>query len=563
MSAPVVPPPLPPTTAPSLPLSAAVATVPKPPPAILAQLQLSTIFSGTVDASIPGKGIFEVDTQFGKLQIQTLMNLKAGTKLGFQVQGLAPKLTLLITDLNGKPLQQGAATWNRTAVNLGAQAKTDTIQTTQMGTNANKGAPILATVMRGTPVIGQGTKGQNVMQQGQGTAQAGLQNQSPGTPGKGTVLPQGGTLQSGAPQAPATPQTPIGQPQAQAALQALLAGKGKALPPGMQMQVRISNVSQPTSETGSQASSLAGQTKSTTVPTTQGAPASSTSAVPTLLNGQVTGSTPQGQTLVQTPLGLLALETKAPLSVGSRITLEISAQQVLQKAAAPLQQGQGQNLFLPRLGEALEVLNEFSPGLARQVISSTIPRPDAALGNTMVFFLTALRVGTFRNLIGESAFRILDSKGKAGLAGRVGEDFKASIKTVNDPLTGDWRVALVPLLQGNQLGDLRISFREQGHENSKGDEKDKEGTRFIIDVALERFGRIQFDGLAKEKKKHFDLIIRTEEAMPANIRKDINGIFTKSCEAQGITAQLVFQVTPKFIEIGGVELDKDHLGLIV
>ncbi len=565
MSSPVVPPPLPPTTAPPLPQSSAIATVPKPPP-VLAQLQLSTIFSAQVSGDAPGKGIFDIKSEFGNFRLQSTLNLQAGAKIGFQVHGLAPKLTLLITSLNGKPLQQGAPAWNRTAEALGSQPKTDTVQTTQSGQLANKGAPILATVMRGTPLAGQGGKTpQTMLQQGQGLKQnTGLQGHSPV---KGGVSGQQGPLmQPGMVQTPTSSQTPSGQ-QIQIAFQTLMAGKGSPLPPGMQMQVRITNITQPTETSGAD---VQGQSK--TAPTgAQGVKLTSSPApsappgtqAPVLLNGQVSGSTPQGQTLIQTSLGLLALETKTPLSVGSRVSLEISAQQVLQKMAPLPSAAQAANVKMSGLGEALDVLQEANPALARQVITASIPRPDASLGNTMVFFLTALRVGTFRNLIGESAYRVLTGKGKPGLEGRLGDEFKGSIKKVSDPLTGDWRVAFVPIFNNNQQSEIRISFREHDSNSSHDGDEDKEGTRFIIDVSLERFGRIQFDGLAKEKKKHFDLIIRTEEAMPADVRKDINKIFTNSCEAHGITAQLLFQVTPTFIDLGGVEIDKDTLGLLV
>jgi len=348
-------------------------------------------------------------------------------------------------------------------------------------------------------------------------------------------------------------------------LNGMLASNAKPLPPGMQFQVRIISVSQPsevattaatTSNNSSAAVTPQALTPTTVAPRLPGAP-----LPPFQTLGTVVGATPQGQTLLQTDSGVLALETKTPLALGAKVTVQIDAQQIVQKELAQMAT-KGGTTHWGTLREAVEVLNEANPALARQVISASIPRPDAGMGNTMVFFLAALRVGTFRNVLGDAAFRVLE-KGRPNLLGKLGEEFKRGGQRVSDPVTGDWRVAFVPLMQDQQMSDIRVALREQEKGNKSSGDEDGDGTRFIVDVQVERFGRMQFDGLAKSKKKRFDLIIRTSEAMPSTVRKDINEIFTKTCEAHSLSAQLLFQVTPKFVEMGGIEMDKDALGMIV
>jgi hypothetical protein len=564
MSTPVIPPPPPPVQSAPLPPLSNIATVAKPPPALI-QAQLNTMFEATVTMGGDGKGAVEVASKFGDFRLQSAIAFAKGAKLGLQLQGFEPKLTLAITSLNGKAIPQ-AAQWSRIPQQQTPQTLTDTVQTGQLSGGLPRGAPILATVLRGAPLTGQPSQSLLPGAYGQGTLGAKAQTATTGAQRPGTTTPTAAQgVQAGA-------QTTPTLPQMQTALNGLLGGDAKPLPPGMQFQIRIVTVHQPSGSSANAGTTATPTAAATATPNVASATAQPTAAstVPTTPNlppppfqttGTVVGAMPQGQTLLQTDSGLLALETKTPLSMGARVTVQIDAQQIIQRELQSAE-GRGGTTHWTALREAVEVLQEANPALARQVISASIPRPDAALGNTMIFFLTALRVGTMRNLLGESAFRVLE-KGRPNLLGKIGDEFKSGGQRVSDPVTGDWRVAFVPLMQDQHMGDIRIALREQDKGGKSPGDDEGEGTRFIVDVQVERFGRIQFDGLAKSKKKRFDLIIRTTEAMPAEVRKDINGIFTSTCEAHSLSAQLLFQVTPKFVEMGGIEMDKDALGMIV
>ncbi len=147
-------------------------------------------------------------------------------------------------------------------------------------------------------------------------------------------------------------------------------------------------------------------------------------AVPLLggpnLEAVVTGTTGDGALLVRTPIGNLALDVRAALAVGSRLSLEVVPGRpptTLPPALASALTDGGRTMAMPAttgsnappvlasdvvrqfaqtwpaLKEALSVIQAADAGGAQHIVNNVIPSATPQLASAILFFLTALRGG--------------------------------------------------------------------------------------------------------------------------------------------------------------------------
>ena len=167
--------------------------------------------------------------------------------------------------------------------------------------------------------------------------------------------------------------------------------------------------------------------------------------------------------------------------------------------------------------EILSSLEEVRPGRSQKLIISIIPRPGASLTSSMIFFLSALKGGDLHSWIGEKALRLIE-RNQPNISSRIREDFTTLSRIIEEPAPSDWRVALIPINNGDEIQQIRLLLRQNEKETN---EDTTSNTRFVIDVKLSRFGRLQMDGLVREKGKSLDLIIRSDTHLADTIKNDI------------------------------------------
>lgn len=271
------------------------------------------------------------------------------------------------------------------------------------------------------------------------------------------------------------------------------------------------------------------------------------------LSGTVIATTPQGQPIAQTPHATIALDTTAKIAEGARIVFKVESAPTpptipdsAKLGRLPLGDTPLQSKTWPNLDEAMQVLAQADPSRAQHLAQTAMPQPGNKLTAQMLFFLSALKGGDVKAWMGESTTRILERE-RPGLTSRLSGDFQIMSKMADEPQSGDWRLALIPLLNNGQIEQLRMYYRGKGGQ----DEKDKEAdeARFVLDLDLSNIGHLQIDGLMKTSSKKLDLIIRSEEPLPAPWRTDIIDIFTAGQDITGISGGLAFQAAPgNFIE---------------
>ncbi len=556
----VTPPPPPPSSGlPAQPAPPPTVTVTNPPPPALLELPLGARLEAVI-AAITGQGRVDIDTAVGRLSLATGFPLPKDGPLTLQLLAKVPAPQFLITAVHG--LRPETALRALGLANAAGQAaaglasgRVAGAQSGQGGgpavaaqaappaaINLTVGATLTATLLRpGPPVISAAAP----VAAGQATPPAG----GPALPGAATpagnpllaAQAQTATARPGAgiPAAAAPASTPTGgQPSAPAADPAA----------GTRFAIRVVSF-QPLADGEAPPPLRAGP------PLAPG----------NTLAGVVTGSAqPSGHPVVQTAAGSLIVATRTPLPPGSTVVFE-----VLSQTAPPPAQHPGGHGAIPPLGDAgwpalqetLAALEEINPGIAQQLAQAVLPRPGAALGANLLFFLVALAGGDLRNWIGDGPNRILQ-RFRPELLSRLGDDFGRIARVADDRGPGDWRTYLLPFFNGAEIQPIRLYTRPAGDDEET--EKGRKGTRFVVDITYSHFGRLQLDGLVYQKEKHMDLIVRTEKRLPEKVENGIRGIFEDANETTGIKGGIGFQAAPpNFVEVDRPERPTEHVGLIV
>ena len=269
--------------------------------------------------------------------------------------------------------------------------------------------------------------------------------------------------------------------------------------------------------------------------------------------GTVTSHLPSGFPITDTPIGRLVLETTTHIAMGSRLSMEISSPH----QAAPLNLSQSVNALpltlsrdFPALAETLDFIEQLPPEVRASVPNPAIPRTGSKLTSTVLFFLSALKGGNASTWLPDQTNAFLNAE-RPELLGRLNDEFGQIARPFNEATSGDWRTAVIPLLGGSYLENFAMSFRQA---DSDGEKKDTErDARFIIDVTLSKFGRVQLDGLVVSGKNKFDLFVRSEESFPKVMRKAINEIFSEFVEISGVKGNLVFQSRTHFVDVPRIQ----------
>lgn len=549
----VAPPPPPPPAGGSAPLTTLSVTLTRSPLPV-DKIPLDTVLKGLIQPG--GKpGEFTLQSNLGNFSFKSNFPFPANTQAGFLFTAGKPLPDLQFTQLNGQ---------NLTSANAGKPAGTLASSPPQTGGIAK------ATLININP--NTTLKAHVVATFGQNNAAT-----APQTTGASTVSSPSAPLLNGQAAQPGNPnsvslgshptnngQTPPSQTGAKpATAQTTASGtSGGTVPsggtPGGQATALLPL------QTGNQLSvrllSLTGPNQNTDTQATQG-------NVPKgpVLQGTVQGNSASNQPLIRTQNAFITLESTGPLQEGSKVRLELldNNNRLSSGNSTGTTANKAEILAKswPALEEAQTLLADPANGLANNPLNQIIPKPDNRLALNMIFFLKAIGRGSFKDWAGEQTLKAI-SKSKPGLAKELESDFETLKNDKAKSSQQDWRVTYVPMQNQDQIDQIRIAYKkaQNDDEQEKGD-KNNGGVRFVIDVDLTKIGPLQLDGLAKEKDRNFNLIVRTHSALPAQMRKDINAIFTSSMQAVDYKGDIRFQVESRFIKIDGIEIQAKSLNL--
>lgn len=256
------------------------------------------------------------------------------------------------------------------------------------------------------------------------------------------------------------------------------------------------------------------------------------------LTGTVVASPAGGPTTIRIATGTIALPDLGGAAPGTRLALQL----VVTPGTVALPVGSSAVRSVADLAGGWPALaTSLLPGVGATPapLVAAVPQTGPALAAGLALFLQALRGGVASGWPGTDALDALARAGRRPLGERLEQDFGRLARLATEPAGDGWRVALVPLLDDGRLDQLRIYLRG-GRGNDDGDG----GLRFVVETALSRLGRMQFDGLVAGRR--FDLLIRTLAPLPAAMRADIGEIFERVSAAAGSGGALRFQVVTAF-----------------
>lgn len=511
--------------------------------------QLTALPAGTmleaVAQSRAARGVMTVATADGVVQLkalpgQTLPPIPEGARLLLQVNDQG--VTLLA--VNGRPLAG----------------------LTLPGTATLAGAPFAGPPAGMLPFLGTAP------------GQAGAPGAAPGQAGSALTTPQpgiSGQMPPGTP--PGLTATMIRPASAQGMLPpapgpagAFDGGLPPDLPAGTRLTVRIAGIELPgqaPSQTAPATPSMtaappAGPQTGAAHPTAtpkatmpQADPAGATvAAAPRLLTATVVAHPPGGQAVVQTPAGTLALPTQADLPVGTRLQLELAGQPEFPPPANAGAAGQPTTGLKPggwpTLAETMTTLSAAGDRQALDMLMRALPQVGPRLAASIATFAGAMRSGDVRAVLSDGTTKGLEKAGRKDLAERLKGELEQMAKDGGRPVAGgEWAGFTLPLLFGQLIDPIQLFVRRPKGEDGLDPAKGGGGERFLLDFNLSRLGRMQMDGLVRRDDKLFDLIIRTDQPLPPEMRHDILGIFTNAAELVGTKGTVAFQSGARWVEL--------------
>lgn len=507
------------------------------PPTALTQLPTGAVINAQVIGRLEN-GITELNTVFGKLAIKTALSLPENAKLDMLVFRVTSQLQLEIKSINNVKIQSQLNKPTNLLANTQPQLFDEAKNSATTSIKLIVGAHIKATLLRPIDRVLQSlppTTGQAQSHQRAGGPLEVLKGkESIKDILKNTVVK---VIQAAKNTVGRTQNNP---PDSKTDLKVGLQ-PGTILKAGTQFELKLIG---------------AGNTSSATKKNNK--------ATPNVINGTVVATTPSGQPIMQTPLGMMAFDTRVPLLPGQILKLEIfpSQTQVPTITSAETRfESMFQSRDWPNLKEAIGEIAQASPAIAQKLIWSTLPQPNTQLTSNTLFFLNALKGGDIRSWMGHAGVSLL-AQINPELFSQLEEDFAQLGRAVIEPQTNDWRTSLVPFSSGMGLEQFQMHTRGQFEKGDDG--KENKCTRFIIDVSLSRLGRIQLDGFVRGKGKRLDLIVRSDSPLPKKMRRDISKVYIDFTEAVAVSGQITFQADQKFVEISMPQLtDHPNKGIVI
>lgn len=264
--------------------------------------------------------------------------------------------------------------------------------------------------------------------------------------------------------------------------------------------------------------------------------------LPNSIPATLVGTTSQGQPVLSTPQGMLVLKGKTDLPPGTALSVILDQPPVESSLSMlpPLDPRQGYDW--PAMKEVMSILAGADPALAHHVAQTVLPQPNKRLTTNLTFFLAALRGGDAAGWLGGDAVDSLERRGSSRLLAQLREEFQAVARQAAEPTSDGWRSMAIPFGPPDQVARMQLAVRNA----TDGESREEEGQgekgktqRFLLDLNFSRLGPMQLDGLVQPGR--FDLMIRTLDLLPADLRQGIGDLFRDSLETVGFGGTISFQ----------------------
>jgi hypothetical protein len=261
--------------------------------------------------------------------------------------------------------------------------------------------------------------------------------------------------------------------------------------------------------------------------------------------GRIIGYTPAGNAVLHSPLGAIILQGHLSLPVGAELSVTVEPALPVPGAALP-----GTALSLPQLllsvarswpslAEAIALMRQNAGSADMLAALTRLPQAGPRLAAGLVAAMQAIRANDAEALLGAMVAARTGNATRDETARKVRQEF-AQVSSLSQERPGiDWRCCFIPILDDGTIRQINMFYRRDRGKDRKDAGDEKSGTRFIVEVDMSRMGPFQFDGLVREKQ--FDLMVRSQVALPQKFRHDITELFHEALALGDYRGGLVFQ----------------------
>lgn len=198
----------------------------------------------------------------------------------------------------------------------------------------------------------------------------------------------------------------------------------------------------------------------------------------------------------------------------------------------------------PVFDDAIETLGHMMPQAhMAQSMAAMIPNPatPTTIHPTIAFFIAAIQSGDLASWFGSKAISALrrDAARGGDVLSRLTQDMDGLSRTMDTPVTQDWRGLALPLLWQNDIHKIHLFYRHQEEDKNEESENGNNATRFLFDLNLSKMGDVQIDGLMKARR--LDIILRTNTQLSSGMRETLRKKYQNILEAGDLTGDIGFQ----------------------
>jgi hypothetical protein len=272
--------------------------------------------------------------------------------------------------------------------------------------------------------------------------------------------------------------------------------------------------------------------------------------------------------LVETPLGVLAVSPRLALPPGSLLLLELPDAPPFDLGTPDLgptdpgiaDRPPGRASAWSALGTALGTLGHVAPTLAGQLHAELSTQGGDKLAAAFLFLVATLRGTGPAAWPGEAVERALAVAGRQDIAKQLGDDLGELRRLAAAPATAPWQVFLLPVFDGAAVRPVRLYLKRPGERDTRGRSKDEDNARFVLEFELSRLGAVQLDGFVRHRR--FDLALRSRAPLSPTLRASVTRIFRDRIAAAGLTGDIDFATVARF-DIAPLDALRDRVGFAV
>jgi hypothetical protein len=198
----------------------------------------------------------------------------------------------------------------------------------------------------------------------------------------------------------------------------------------------------------------------------------------------------------------------------------------------------------PLLQDISQTLQMIAPQAA-QNLNTVLPSPanPAQMTPAALFVMAAIKGGDLSNILSDRAIDSLRRDGRGHLSNRLSQEGSLINRLSSDQApSADWRAMTLPMVWDGDIYKIALYYKQEKEQDEQGQSGGKQ-TRFIFDLAFNRMGKIQLDGLFRAAR--LDMIIRSEAPLSPAMQQQMRRDYLTALELTQLHGELNFQNKPE------------------